>query len=110
MSHLLHLPAKTLILSAALSMLVSCEDKAQVQENEALLEQIAESEAKVEMLENEVGKNPGDQSEKLEQTRKLLVETDSKLAELRATQGEVKADHERVKKNFQRYRAKYQVK
>lgn len=105
-----HPAARSLCLPLAVCcLLAACEDKALVEKNKALLDQVAAAEAELAEIENRAGENPGDQSAPLEQCKRQLDEADSKLAELRAAAAADHARNDEAKKAFRRYRAKYPV-
>lgn len=112
MNHHVTFPAnlsRFLCLALFCFAVTSCEDKALVQKNEDLRLQLSELEKKVDLMEINAGKDPGDQTAAL---NKVNGELRKALAELKALddqKAELEKKHRELEEQLRRYQKKYRI-
>ncbi len=110
MKSYLSLPIRMVFGAVAVVTLSSCEDKALVQKNEQLRQQVSELEKEVDLLEINAGENPGDQSKAIKQANDELRSALGELEKLDDEKGKLDAAHVKLEKDLRNYQKKYQLK
>lgn len=89
--------------------LSSCEDKALIQKNKELRQQLSELDRKVDILEVNAGEDPGDQTKALQTANAELSEAMERLKELDGEKERLEATHMKMEKELRDYKRKYQI-
>ena len=96
----------------AMSIIVSlssCEDKALIEKNKELRQQLSELDKKVDILEVNAGEDPGDQTKALQATNAELSEALERLKELDGEKEQLEAAHLKMENELRAYKKKYQI-
>lgn len=87
----------------------SCEDKALIQKNKELRQELSGLERKVDLLKLSAGEDPGDQTEAIKVANTELSDALEQIKTLDGEKERIEAAHEKMEKDLREYKKKYQI-
>ena len=97
------------LMSCVLCTLTSCENKALVQKNQELREQLTDLEKQVSLLQISAGKDPGDQTAALKKANDELVKALEQLEQLDDERESLEESCAKTEKELRAYQKKYTI-